>query len=122
MEKFVTITPARVRLTGPAGTKIATSVKIIPEKKYPFNIISTKTQRGQNITYKLEKKENSLKNDEYILLIENLKQEPGRYFDIIYLKTDSSLRPEIKITIAGNIITKEIKSKKNDEQGDSKKD
>lgn len=109
MEKFVTIIPARASLNGPAGTKITASVKITPEKKYPFKIISTKAQRGQNITYKLKKKKNSLQNDEYHLVIENLKQEPGRYFDIIYLKTDSSLRPEIKITIAGNIIKKEQK-------------
>ncbi len=122
MEKFVTIMPAWVRLNGHAGTKITASVKIIPEKKYPFKIISTKARRGQNITYKLEKKKNSLKNDEYLLLIENSKQEPGSFFDIIYLKTDSSLQPEIKITIVGNIKKKEIKSKKNDEQADSKKD
>ena len=98
-------------LSGSVGNKIAASVRIIPEKKYPFKIISTKTKRGKNINYNLST-ESKHETDEYLLRIENLKKEKGRYHDIIYLKTDSSLQPEIRIIIVGNIINNKQKSDK----------
>ena len=98
-------------LSGLVGNKIAASVRIIPEKKYPFKILSTKAKRGENINYKL-RTESKHETEEYLLRIENLKKEKGRYHDIIYLKTDSSLQPEIKIIIVGNIINNKDKSNK----------
>ncbi len=38
-----------------------------------------------------------------MLTVENLKKEQGRYSDTIILKTDSKIRPEIKISVAGVI-------------------
>jgi len=40
---------------------------------------------------------------EYVLTVENLKNDTGRYFDTIKLATDSKLRPEIKIYVYGYI-------------------
>jgi hypothetical protein len=37
------------------------------------------------------------------LTVENTKNKKGRFFDIIYLKTNSKIRPEIKISLYGNI-------------------
>jgi hypothetical protein len=39
----------------------------------------------------------------YILAVENQKKEAGRYRDTIHLKTDSKLKPEIKVNVYGNI-------------------
>jgi hypothetical protein len=40
----------------------------------------------------------------YILIVENLKKEKGRYYDMISLKTDSKIKPLIKINVYGHIV------------------
>ncbi len=40
----------------------------------------------------------------YILTVENLKKEKGRYYDMISLKTDSKIKPLIKINVYGQIM------------------
>jgi hypothetical protein len=46
------------------------------------------------------------------LIVENLKKAGGYYLDTIYLKTDSKIRPEIKIRVYGNILETHQKGKK----------
>jgi hypothetical protein len=57
---------------------------------------------GKYIRYALEKNKSSEKI-EYVLTVENLKNDTGRYFDTIKLTTDSKIRPEIKIYVYGYI-------------------
>ena len=103
VDKFVTITPNRVNLSGYVGEHIKQSIKIIPEKKYPFKILGVKVQKAKNIDYKIEKVVISSKKTEYLLTVTNLKNKKSRFFDTIYLETDSKIRPEIKISVYGNI-------------------
>jgi len=103
VDKFVTITPSnRVSLNGTAGQKITSAVTIIPEPNYPFKIIESSAVKGKDIAFKLEevKKEN---RSEYVVTVENMKKESGRYFDTVMLKTDSKVQQEIKINVYGNI-------------------
>jgi len=81
------------------------TVKIIPEEKYPFKIVGDRTIHNQNFHYKLEEVKRSTKT-EYVLTVENLKKEKGRYSDTIKLKTDSKIRPEIRIRVYGNILAR----------------
>ena len=103
VEKFVDIVPRRVVLRGFSGNPINAKVKIIPKNKYPFTIKKAKATNTKNIAFKLEKTKSSEKM-EYILTVENLKKTKGRYVDAIKLKTDSKIRPEIKIHVIGNIL------------------
>ena len=89
VEKFVTIIPKNVILRGFVGGQLKTTVKIIPEEKYPFKIIESKAINGKNISFKLEEHKLS-KGMEYVLTVENLKKDKGRYSDNISLKTDST--------------------------------
>ena len=102
VEKFVTISPSRVRLSGQPGTLIKSTVKIIPEKKYPFKILSHRAREGKHIAYELTSSDGA-NGTEYRLVLENLKKEKGRYNDVIYLKTDSKIRPELRVRVYGNI-------------------
>jgi len=106
VEKFVTIKPKRVFLRGFAGTQIKQTVRIQPAKKYPFRIIKAKATHGEFISTILEEDENT-KVKIYLLTIENLKMEKGRYADMIQLETDSKIQPKIKISVYGNILPKE---------------
>ena len=103
VEQFVDIVPKRVVLRGFAGQPIKATVKIIPKDKYPFTIKKAKATNTKNIAFTMEKTKSSEKT-EYVLTVENLKKTKGRYADAIKLKTDSKIRPEIKIYVIGNIL------------------
>lgn len=111
VEKFVTITPARVNLLGYAGQPLKAVVKIIPEEKYPFKITGTETAGQKNIRYILEQAEPT-KDKGYILTVENLKKDKGQYHEVIFLKTDSKIKPLLNIGVYGNILEPEQKGKK----------
>ena len=111
IEKFVTISPKRVRLRGYAGETTTVAVKIIPENKYPFKIIGSGAINHKNIRFTIKEAEFSDKAG-YILTVENLKKETGRYYDMISLKTDSQIKPLIKINVYGQILDPKQKIKK----------
>jgi len=102
VEKYATITPKVVKLYGPIGKQIKRSATITPEEKYPFKIVNVRAKSGKNINYKLEEIKGS-KVVKYILTIENIKKEKGKYHDVIHLKTNNKIHPEIKIRVYGNI-------------------
>lgn len=106
VERFATISTSLVRLIGPAGKPLMATVTIVPEKKYPFKVLEATAEKPENIAVKLESKPQS-NQPAYLLTIENLKKDKGRYFDIIHLKTDSQIRPDIKIRVFGQILDAE---------------
>jgi hypothetical protein len=103
VEKFADITPQKVRLSGKLNNPITSEVRIIPLPKYPFKILKHEVKEGLNMSYKFEEKtENGTTT--YLISIENTKKDPGLYKDVILLKTDSAVRPEIQIPVTGNIL------------------
>jgi hypothetical protein len=110
VEQFVDIVPKRAVLNGYAGSPIKTTVKIIPNDKYPFTIKKTRTSHTKNIAFTIDETKGSEKK-EYVLTVENLHKTKGRYVDTIKLRTDSKVRPEIKIYVIGNIHDRPIKDK-----------
>lgn len=108
VDKFADIIPGVVRLIGPSGKKIKTEVTIVPQEKYPFKIVKAGAENGKNINFKLKEVKTSSKL-KYLLIIENQKKETGRYYDFIYLKTNSKINPEIRIGVYGNILDNHLK-------------
>ncbi len=102
VEKFVSIYPKDVQLFGLAGAPIKKMVQIIPEKKYPFRIIEVKAKDGRNIDFSLQEETKS-QIVSYTLIVENKKGDKGRYYDTVYLITDSPLKPRINVNVFGNI-------------------
>ncbi len=110
VEKFAAVTPKNLSLRGYAGQHIASSVTIVPEDKYPFRISEAKAEKGKHIRIRLEEVRHADAR-KYLLTVENLKQEKGRYVDTVSLKTDSKVRPEILIRVYGNIQDKRSERK-----------
>ena len=94
-------------MRGYEGKQMVSTVKIIPEEKYPFKIVGSEALFGNNIRHKIEETKNSKKKTEYVLTVENLKKDKGRYYDTISLKTDSKMRPLIKVRVNGYILDKD---------------
>jgi len=111
VEKFADIRPQRIMLRGSAGQPIKAQVEITPETKYPFKIISVMATHGKYIKFSIADAEKSNAGG-YVLTVENLKKEIGRYNDVIYLKTDSKLRPAIPIYVIGDIFSTPLDRKK----------
>ena len=102
VEKFVTIRPKHISLRGYTGDSIKALVSIIPEKKYPFKILKISAKDGKNIKFQVDEVEPSA-NGAYELKVENLKPDSGRYYDTIFLETDSKIRPKISVRVYGNL-------------------
>ena len=102
VEKFVTIRPKHINLRGYTGDSIKALVSIIPEKKYPFKILKISAKDGKNIKFQVDEVESSA-NGVYALKVENLKPDSGRYYDTIFLETDSKIRPKISVRVYGNL-------------------
>jgi len=114
VESFALITPKKIKLRGSLDKPVTAKVKIVPKKKYPFKIISTRLKKEGLIKYDL-KKINGPDGHEYLLTVENIKKKRGRYFNIIYLTTDSKIKHEIKISVYGDIfnVKKDARKGKN---------
>lgn len=102
VERFATITPKNANLNGSADQPVKTTVTIIPDEKYPFRISELGTHKGENVIFNIAEVKKD-KKSEYLLTVENAKKSEGRYVETISLKTDNSLRPEIRISVYGNI-------------------
>jgi hypothetical protein len=102
VKNFATITPKNIRLYGKAGEPVKETVRIVPEDSYPFKILETKAQIGRDIRYELTS-EKQAPGGAYLLTVENLKKETGRYYDTIFLVTDSRVKPKISIRVYGKI-------------------
>ena len=100
-----------VKLEGAVGEQIKRTITIAANEKYPFKIIEDRAKVGKNIRYELKEVENTGAK-KYLLYVENLKKQKGRYYDIIYLKTNKKPLPEIIIRVQGNIADIEPKSNK----------
>jgi hypothetical protein len=102
VEKFVTIRPQHINLSGYAGDSVKALVSIIPEKKYPFKILKASAQDGSNLKFELEEAKPSA-DGAYELKVENLKQDAGRFYDTIILETDSKIQPQISVRVYANL-------------------
>ncbi len=107
VERFVNIEPKNVRLSGSVNKTVIVNVKIKPRKKFPFKIKSIGTRTGKFI--KIELNKSDVKKTGYTLIVKNIKKTAGRYSDIVYLNTDSNIKPKIQIRVFGNIVKEDKK-------------
>jgi hypothetical protein len=103
VEKFANITPNKLILRGNAGEPIIGTVTVSPDPKYPFKVLETKSKNGTDIKTTIEEKQENNATS-YIVTVENLKKDPGRYYDVITLKTNSPVKPEIQLSVYGQIL------------------
>ena len=103
VEKFANITPNKLILRGNAGEPITGTVTVSPDPKHPFKVLETKPKNGTDIQAKTEEKQENNATT-YVVTVENLKKDPGRYYDVITLKTNSPVKPEIQLSVYGQIL------------------
>lgn len=100
VDAFVEIQPANALLQGKADDPISADVRIVPKADYPFRVVKTTAKIGENIRFHLDADD---EKGPFTLHVENLQKTAGRYMDLIVLKTDSKVHPEIKVHVIGRI-------------------
>ncbi|MFO7964292.1 MAG: hypothetical protein R6U50_10260 [Desulfobacterales bacterium] len=104
VDKVAKILPGiLVNLTGDPENEIKQTITVIPEEKYPFRITDVSTLKGTDITFEFSEKKSGSHGRLYLLTVENARKSDGRYSDTVILKTTSTIQPEIKIRVFGNI-------------------
>lgn len=102
VEQFADISPGSViHLTGNAKEPLKQTVTIVPRENNPFTITKVTAVKGENIAYQLIPRKPE--SEGYELVIENKKQEEGRFGDTIILETSSQVKPMIYIRVIGDI-------------------
>ncbi|SMC79231.1 hypothetical protein SAMN02746065_11081 [Desulfocicer vacuolatum DSM 3385] len=102
VEKMVNIQPKVVRLTGKVGGEITSTVKVLAMEKYPFTIKNISVKNKKTVAVELQPSEENA--FAWNIKVTNKQTRPGRYFDMITLVTDSTIQPEIRINVFGNIL------------------
>ena len=100
---FAHFTSRAIVLRGKAGEKIVSELVINQRPEYQFKVVNITARNGRDIKYQLEKMLGT-KPVVYTLTVENKRSTPGRYFDTIYLQTDSKIHPKIGINVTGIIM------------------
>jgi len=103
VEKFANLTSRDIVLRGKAGDKIVAELVINQRREYPFKVVNITARKGRDIEFRLDQMVGT-KPVVYTLTVENKKSTPGRYFDTIFLQTDSSIHPKIGINVTGIIL------------------
>ncbi|MBL0712343.1 MAG: hypothetical protein JJV98_01470 [Desulfosarcina sp.] len=105
VDTFAQIKPQHVLIRGYAGEPIRRQLTVVPSKEHPFRITRVKAKLGTNIKIAW-KEEDTARGKTYVIEVENTKAEKGRYYDTLYLFTDSPLKPKIPVQVRGSIAAK----------------
>jgi hypothetical protein len=103
VKAFVDISPQRVSMTGAVGSEISSQVTIVPKEGYDFKIIEAAPSKPDNIRVEIQETEKDGRAA-FMLKVINLQNKKSRYYDLIRVKTDSKVRPELTINVYGNIL------------------
>jgi hypothetical protein len=103
VEKFAEIRPERVRLSGRVGEPVTAVAEIVPRPDYPFKIKNIRAMNGRHIRFSLANK-TAAGNTIYEITVTSTRQDAGSISDVVYLDTDSPIRPTLQVTVSGTII------------------
>ena len=100
---YILVLPVYVRLTGAVGEPIQRTVKLTPQKGYPFTITKITAQSNEFVRFQLQPADESAEASGYLLTVENTRSEAGNYHDTLIIETDSPHKPTLKIPVYGRI-------------------
>jgi len=103
VETFADIRPKHLNLNGKAGEPVAAVVEIVPRADRPFKIKNIRAMKGRDIRFSLANK-TTPGGTIYELTITSARQDAGRISDVVYLDTDSPIRPTLQVTVFGTIV------------------
>ena len=101
VEKWVNIHPKVVHLSGTVGKPIRATVRIVPLETCPFEILETSSKQGVFLRSELKEVQTAGPKG-YSLAVEDVRNQPGRYRDVVTLIPSDNL-PPIRISVFADI-------------------
>ncbi|MFZ2921948.1 MAG: DUF1573 domain-containing protein [Desulfosalsimonadaceae bacterium] len=97
---FADISPKSLILKGQTGEKVQATSIITPYKEYPFSITGVVLDEAlkEQVSIDIDRED-----EKFIVTATNKIKSPGQYLGKMIIKTDSSVKPEIKMFIKGTI-------------------
>ena len=102
VEVFAVIHPERIILRGSKDQTMRQELVVTPRAEYPFEITEINAKNGVNIHYEMRTQETP-EGRSYVIVVENTKTSPGKYYDTLLLSTDSEVKSKIPIHVYGTI-------------------
>jgi hypothetical protein len=99
---YIPVKPNRVRLKGRVGEQVQKTVQIERLKDHPFRVKAINARNGKNMQFEL--KEDTSGKGGYRLVVTNTMKQPGTYYDVITIETDSKAKPKLQIPVTGRIL------------------
>jgi len=99
VEKFVTITPKTINITGTTGQVYSGKTEIIPEEKYPFKVTGYKLNKGTNLSLDVKESVREGKTI-YSVQVASGTEAAGNFYDKVLLNTDSQIKPVITVWVS----------------------
>lgn len=109
---YLDVSPKYVRLIGSKGKDLQQTVKIVPEKSYPFKITDIQSSRPDDFAIKLEPLGKDPRKEGYRLVVRNTRTEKGAYRGVITVKTDLKEKPTLRISVSGRIMESRVTTDK----------
>ena len=103
VEVFAQIQPKILSFTGKTGESATGVAIIVPRPDHPFEVKNIRARNGQDIRFNIDKTTRA-GQAVYQLTVTGSRQTPGRISDVIYLETDSKIRPTLQVPVFGTII------------------
>lgn len=99
----ISLSPAYIRFMGREGQPLSRTVTIKPLNGHTFNIQDVVTKEGKHLTYDLKPMGGDAAKHGYQLVVQNTMQTAGSYTDLITIKTDSEVKPTLRIPVSARI-------------------
>jgi hypothetical protein len=103
VETFADIRPKHMQLSGRVGEPVTAVAEITPRPDRPFKIKNIRAMNGRHIRFSLADKMAAGKTI-YEITITSTRLDAGSISDVIYVDTDSPIRPTLQVTVFGTII------------------
>jgi len=101
VEHFARIQPSVIRLSGAAGAPVQVEAAVIPNERFPFKITGVEANDDESLSVSVIEPAAS-ERPYYRILVTNQRTSAGRFFDVITLRTDSSIQPQLQIGVASD--------------------
>jgi len=100
VKRLADVSPQTVRIEGSVGTPLRQTVTITP--LHPFRVTEVSATPGKRIKAQWTEAERGGKRV-YEVIVTNICDLPGRYYEGIVVRTDSSVTPKFTIAVHGNL-------------------
>lgn len=99
----ISLSPTYIRFMGKAGQPLSRTITIKPLNGHTFNIQNVVTREGKHLKFDLKPVGGDAVKHGYQLVVQNTMHAAGKYNDLITIKTDSKVKPTLRIPVSARI-------------------